>query len=56
MCLHAKAVFAFADFCVYGRCVNMRIMGLDYGSKTVGVAVCDPGNHCTGSGDNHQKG
>lgn len=20
----------------------MRIMGLDYGSKTVGVAVCDP--------------
>lgn len=22
--------------------VNMRIMGLDYGSKTVGVAVCDP--------------
>jgi putative Holliday junction resolvase len=21
---------------------NMRIMGLDYGSKTVGVAVCDP--------------
>ena len=22
--------------------LNMRIMGLDYGSKTVGVAVCDP--------------
>ena len=21
---------------------NMRIMGLDFGSKTVGVAVCDP--------------
>ena len=23
------------------RKVNMRIMGLDFGSKTVGVAVCD---------------
>jgi len=22
--------------------LNMRIMGLDYGSRTVGVAVCDP--------------
>ena len=41
MCLHAKAVFAFADF-VCTEEVNMRIMGLDYGSKTVGVAVCDP--------------
>ena len=20
----------------------MRVMGLDYGSKTVGVAICDP--------------
>ena len=25
-----------------GKCKNMRIMGLDFGSKTVGVAISDP--------------
>ena len=30
----------------------MRIMGLDFGSKTVGVAVCDPFRyHCPDSGE-----
>jgi len=27
---------------MHGRKINMRIMGLDYGSKTVGVAISDP--------------
>ena len=31
----------------------MRIMGLDYGTKTVGVAVRDYG---TGSGDGYEEG
>lgn len=32
---------AFFDREPVWRKLNMRIMGLDYGSKTVGVAVCD---------------
>ena len=37
--------------------MTMRIMGLDYGSKTVGVAVSDPlGITDSGSGDYMQKG
>lgn len=27
---------------MHGRKIRMRIMGLDYGSKTVGVAISDP--------------
>ena len=35
----------------------MRIMGLDYGTKTVGVAVSDPlGDYGTGSGDSYEEG
>lgn len=35
----------------------MRILGLDYGTKTVGVAVSDPLMFsCPGSGDYPQKG
>ena len=31
-----------SDFLRLPEELNMRIMGLDFGSKTVGVAVCDP--------------
>ena len=34
----------------------MRIMGLDYGSKTVGVAVCDPLGYTAQAGGNPLSG
>jgi putative Holliday junction resolvase len=40
---HRPAAFmVHSDFLRLPEELNMRIMGLDFGSKTVGVAVCDP--------------
>ena len=33
---------------IHGNDRIMRIMGLDYGTKTVGVAISDAEDHCTG--------
>lgn len=44
VCENRKNFWIHLKISVNGRLgeLNMRILGLDYGSKTVGVAICDP--------------